>query len=108
MRRRRFLASPILLLATAALAADDYPPVVAGHAMRFPGDAGAHPAFRSECWYITGGVSDADSKSFGVQVTFFRNRPRVAETTPSASSPRRPLFAQAAIARRRSDKLRRA
>ncbi len=106
MRRRRFLASPILLLATGALTADDYPPVVAGHAMRFPGDAGAHPAFRSEWWYITGWVHDADSKSFGVQVTFFRNRPRVAETNPSAFAPRQLLFAHAAIADPRYGKLR--
>ena len=61
MKRRRFLASPIALLATAALAADDYPRVVAAHAIGFPRDAGAHPAFRSEWWYITGWVRDADA-----------------------------------------------
>ena len=48
MRRRRFLASPIALLASRARADDDYPRVVAGHAIGFPRDAGAHPAFRSE------------------------------------------------------------
>jgi predicted secreted hydrolase len=102
VRRRRFLASPILLLAPLdavdAFAADEYPPVIAGDAVRFPRDAGAHPAFRSEWWYITGWVKDADGNRFGVQVTFFRNRPRVAESNPSAFAPRQLLFAHAAIA----------
>jgi predicted secreted hydrolase len=98
MRRRRFLASPILLLAPVAFAADEYPRVIAGDVVRFPRDAGAHPAFRSEWWYITGWVKDTDGNRFGVQVTFFRNRPRVAESNPSAFAPRQLLFAHAAIA----------
>ena len=107
MRRRQFLASPIALLATGVLAVDDeYPRVVAGRAIRFPRDAGAHPAFRSEWWYITGWVRDAAGNSFGVQVTFFRNRPRVAESNPSAFAPRQLLFAHAAIADPRYGKLR--
>ncbi|HEV2041674.1 MAG TPA: carotenoid 1,2-hydratase [Casimicrobiaceae bacterium] len=107
MRRRQFLASPIALLATDVLAADEeYPRVVAGRAVRFPRDAGAHPAFRSEWWYITGWVQDAAGNSFGVQVTFFRNRPRVAESNPSAFAPRQLLFAHAAIADPRHGKLR--
>ena len=107
MRRRQFLASPIALIATDALAADqEYPRVVAGRAIRFPRDAGAHPAFRSEWWYITGWVQDATANSFGVQVTFFRNRPRVAESNPSAFAPRQLLFAHAAIADPRYGKLR--
>ncbi len=106
MRRRRFLASPILLLATDVPAADDYPRVVAGHAIQFPRDAGAHPEFRSEWWYITGWVRDTGGNGFGVQVTFFRNRPRVAESNPSAFAPRQLLFAHAAIADARYGKLR--
>jgi predicted secreted hydrolase len=107
VRRRQFLASPIALLATDVLAADEeYPRVVAGRAVRFPRDAGAHPAFRSEWWYITGWVQDATGSSFGVQVTFFRNRPRVAESNPSAFAPRQLLFAHAAIADPRHGKLR--
>ena len=106
MRRRRFLASPLLLLAAGALAADDYPRVVAGRTIGFPRDAGAHPAFRSEWWYITGWVRDADANRFGIQVTFFRNRPRVAESNPSAFAPRQLLFAHAAIADPRHGRLR--
>jgi predicted secreted hydrolase len=106
MRRRRFLASPVLFLAPGVLAADEYPPVVAGHALGFPRDAGAHPAFRNEWWYITGWVHDTSRNGFGVQVTFFRNRPRVAESNPSAFAPRQLLFAHAAIADSRYGKLR--
>jgi len=98
MRRRRFLASPVLLLATRVAAADEYPRVVPGHLLQFPRDAGAHPAFRSEWWYITGWLQDARGNNFGIQVTFFRNRPRVAETNPSAFAPRQIVFAHAAIA----------
>lgn len=106
MRRRRFLASPILLLATGASAEGDYPSVVAGQAIRFPRDAGAHSEFRSEWWYVTGWVRDAAGNAFGVQVTFFRNRPRVAESNPSAFAPRQLLFAHAAIADARYGRLR--
>jgi len=106
VRRRRFLASPLVLLAAGALAADDYPRVVTGLAIGFPRDAGAHPAFRSEWWYITGWVRDADANRFGIQVTFFRNRPRVAESNPSAFAPRQLLFAHAAIADPRHGRLR--
>lgn len=106
MRRRRFLASSVLLLATGVVAADEYPHVIPGHPLQFPKDAGAHPAFRSEWWYVTGWVQDARGNSFGIQITFFRNRPRVAETNPSAFAPRQLLFAHAAIADPRYGKLR--
>ena len=46
MRRRVLLASPLLLLAARARAADAYPEVMAGHALQFPQDYGSHPAFR--------------------------------------------------------------
>jgi predicted secreted hydrolase len=106
MRRRRFLASAVLLLAPGIVAADEYPRVVRGHPIQFPKDAGAHPAFRSEWWYITGWGQDPRGNSFGIQVTFFRNRPRVAETNPSAFAARQLLFAHAAIADPRYGKLR--
>src|SRR3984893_2091018 len=106
MRRRRFLASPVLVLATRVAAADEYPRVVPGHLLHFPKDTGAHPAFRSEWWYITGWVQDAGGNNFGIQITFFRNRPRVAETNPSAFAPRQLVFAHAAIADARHGRLR--
>ena len=37
-----------------------YPDVQQGAALRFPVDEGAHPSFRSEWWYVTGWLRDAD------------------------------------------------
>lgn len=91
-----------------ALAADapDYPEVRPGVALAFPRDHGAHPAFRTEWWYVTGWVRDRAGRDLGVQVTFFRNRPRVAEDNPSAFAPRQLLFAHAALAEAAHGRLR--
>lgn len=39
---------------------------------RFPQDHGAHPAFRTEWWYFTGNLTDANQRRYGYQLTFFR------------------------------------
>jgi predicted secreted hydrolase len=39
---------------------------------RFPRDHGQHPAYRLEWWYWTGIVRADDGRTFGYQVTFFR------------------------------------
>ena len=64
-------------------AADDYPRVRPGVALQFPRDHGSHPQFRNEWWYITGWLRTSDGGELGMQVTFFRNRPRVAEEISS-------------------------
>ena len=38
----------------------------------FPRDHGPHPAYRTEWWYYTGNLVDADGAEFGYQLTFFR------------------------------------
>jgi predicted secreted hydrolase len=38
----------------------------------FPKDHGSHPEFRTEWWYFTGNLKDPSKKSFGYQLTFFR------------------------------------
>jgi len=97
-----FLAFAATLLVTSPLPASTpepgYPRVVQGAAMQFPRDHGAHPAFRTEWWYVTGWVRDASGRERGIQITFFRNRPAVAESNPSAFAPKQLLFAHAAIA----------
>ena len=98
MKRRRFLALPLALAVARAIATDDYPRVEAGHTLLFPRDHGSHPEFRTEWWYITGWVKDRAGRDYGVQVTFFRHRPRIAEANPSAFAPKQLLFAHAAIA----------
>ena len=66
----------------------------------------AIPHFRTEWWYITGWLADGAGNDYGVQITFFRNRPRVAEANPSAFAPRQLLFAHAALAIRALGRLR--
>ena len=48
---------------------------------QFPLDHGPHPAYRTEWWYYTGNVTDADGGRYGYQLTFFRSAltPEVAE-----------------------------
>ena len=106
MRRRAFLASPLLFLAATARGAEAYPEVTEGRPLQFPQDYGSHPAFRNEWWYVTGWVNDASGNAAGFQVTFFRNRPRVAEDNPSRFAPRQLLFAHAALADPRYGRLR--
>jgi predicted secreted hydrolase len=106
MRRRAFLASPLLFLAATARGAEAYPEVTEGRPLQFPQDYGSHPAFRNEWWYVTGWVNDASGNAAGFQVTFFRNRPRVAEDNPSRFAPHQLLFAHAAVADPRYGRLR--
>lgn len=53
-----------------------------GVAMELPADHGAHNAFRSEWWYFTAVLSDAEGSPFGVQFTIFRQALRPPQGTP--------------------------
>ncbi len=97
-QRRRLLALGLWPLAAPARAAVDYPDARPGATLAFPRDDGAHPQFRNEWWYVTGWLRDAAARDLGFQVTFFRNRPGVAEDNPSRFAARELLFAHAAIA----------
>jgi len=97
MRRRHFLATPLLLAGRNACADVAYPQVEYGVPLRFPRDHGSHPAFRTEWWYVTGVMGPPDAR-VGVQITFFRSRPGVAESGKSRFVPRDLLFAHAALA----------
>ena len=85
-------------LASGSALAQDYASVEPGRQLAFPRDAGSHPQFRTEWWYLTGQVKDERGRHFGIQITFFRNRPRLAEDNPSRFAPRQLLFAHAALA----------
>ena len=102
---RRWEARVVSLLTTMvctwlgdAAMARDYAQVKSGVELQFPRDQGSHPQFRTEWWYLTGWVKDARGGDLGIQITFFRNRPRVAEDNPSRFAPRQLLFAHAALA----------
>jgi len=96
--RRRFLLLPLALIGAAARAEARYPDVRKGAPLAFPADEGAHPAFRTEWWYITGWLRDTAGRECGFQVTFFRNRPGIAEESSSRFAPNQLLFAHAAVA----------
>jgi predicted secreted hydrolase len=96
--RRRMVAFALASTATSARANVTYPQVQPGTALVFPADDGAHPAFRTEWWYVTGWLRDAQAHELGFQVTFFRIRPGIAETSTSRFAPKQLLFAHAALA----------
>ncbi len=101
MRQARAWMAVLLAIGCAwlcAAAAQDYAQVQPGYEMQFPRDQGSHPQFRTEWWYLTGWVKKADGTELGMQITFFRNRPLLAETNPSKFTPRQLLFAHAALA----------
>jgi predicted secreted hydrolase len=100
MRRRSFLATPLLLPSLTAAqptaGAPAYPPVTRGVRLIFPRDHGAHPDFRTEWWYVTGAL-DSPQPDVGFQLTFFRSRPGIGEGLRSPLAPRQILFAHAAL-----------
>ena len=87
----------MLAVALAGAATAPYPVVRPGREFAFPADHGAHPAFRTEWWYVTGWLRDAGGRPMGFQVTFFRTRPRVDPANPSKFAPHEVLFAHAAL-----------
>jgi len=98
VKRRTFVGLPLLAAAWPSRGAEGYPAVVPGGSLAFPRDHGSHPAYRTEWWYVTGWVRVRGGEPSGVQVTFFRNRPRLAEDNPSRFAARQLVFAHAALA----------
>ncbi|WP_442680905.1 lipocalin-like domain-containing protein [Sphingomonas sp. ASY06-1R] len=88
----------VAAVAVAALAAaPPYPTVRPGIHLIFPADHGAHPAFRTEWWYVTGWLKGADGRDIGFQVTFFRVNPHAPTGNPSRFAPGQVIFAHAAL-----------
>lgn len=100
----RLVRSVTALLLVAAAPAP-YPAVTPGREFAFPADHGAHNAYRTEWWYVTGTVRADDGRDLGFQVTFFRTRPRVDPANPSAFAPRQVMFAHVAVSDARAGRL---
>ncbi|MBD8680140.1 lipocalin-like domain-containing protein [Sphingomonas sp. CFBP 13720] len=94
---RVLLFAWLAAVTVAAPAAVPYPVVRPGIVLRFPGDHGAHPEFRTEWWYVTGWLRTDAGEDLGFQVTFFRTRPPVGDSNPSRFAARQVLFAHAAL-----------
>ncbi|HEY2628536.1 MAG TPA: lipocalin-like domain-containing protein [Usitatibacter sp.] len=92
----RFLRVLALALFATLASAAGHAPVVPGKAIAFPRDAGAHPEYRIEWWYVTGQV-DTKRGPMGFQVTFFRVANPDAGANPSRFAARQLLFAHAAL-----------
>jgi predicted secreted hydrolase len=93
----RYVQFMIALLATSLCGAADYPQVVPGYRIELPRDAGSHPQFRTEWWYVTGWIEDETGAERGFQITFFRSRPGRADENPSRFAAKQLLFAHAAL-----------
>ncbi len=76
-----------------------------GYAIQFPRDAGSHPDFRTEWWYVTGWIQDTDGAPLGFQVTFFRARTQPQRHNPSAFAVSQFIIAHAAISDPRQRRL---
>lgn len=74
-----------------------FAPVTPGATLAFPRDFGAHPDFRTEWWYVTGWLKNAEGKPLGFQVTFFRSRTEHDVANPSAFAPKQLIIAHAAV-----------
>jgi predicted secreted hydrolase len=83
----------------------DYPAVWKSLALQFPRDHGAHPQYRTEWWYVSAWVKDETEEQYGIQITFFRNRPGVQESNPLPLAPKQLMFGQVAIANARLGRL---
>ena len=97
MMKSRLVAGCTALIAVCAGAATPYPVVHPGTVLRFPVDHGAHPAFRTEWWYVTGWLRTKTGEDLGFQVTFFRTRPPVEAGNPSRFAASQVLFAHVAL-----------
>ncbi len=70
-------------LSTSELAG--YDQALAPRPLTFPRDHASHPQFKTEWWYFTGNLSDAQRRLYGFQLTFFRFA--LAPNDPERDSP---------------------
>ncbi|MCA1659077.1 MAG: carotenoid 1,2-hydratase [Verrucomicrobiaceae bacterium] len=83
MKSTRFFL--VALMATTAFAAD-WKTAEPGWQYAFPRDHHPHRDFKTEWWYFTGNVFDAEGNRFGYELTFFRHGiTPVAGRDPNAS-----------------------
>src|SRR3984893_16510036 len=68
----RAAATGLLVLLGFCSVAADWRTAEPGWRYEFPRDHHAHREFKTEWWYFTGNLFDAESQRFGYQLTFFR------------------------------------
>ncbi len=114
MRSSTGVAPPPAQATPAAVASTGVAPAealgITHRTLRFPADHGAHPDTHIEWWYVTGwlhGVPAGEktgaqgdtgaAPEFGFQVTFFRSRTGLADTSASRFAARQLVFGHAAL-----------
>jgi predicted secreted hydrolase len=65
--------------------------------LSFPRDHGAHKEFRTEWWYMTGTLQSEAQQAFGFQITFFRSRVDLTQSSTSRFAAKQLIFAHAAL-----------
>ncbi|HEY4292914.1 carotenoid 1,2-hydratase [Luteibacter sp.] len=95
----RWLALVLSTIVGSGLAADhvDYAAVSPDNPVVLPRDHGAHPAYKTEWWYLTGWL-DTKGGPVGFQVTFFRTRLPFDDGNPSRFAARQLILAHVALA----------
>ncbi|MEO8805308.1 MAG: carotenoid 1,2-hydratase [Burkholderiaceae bacterium] len=93
MQRRDWLLSTAACAAALRLQAAPPP---AARPLKWPADFGAHPASRTEWWYLTGSL-EAGARLWGFQVTFFRSATGLAAGNTSRFAATELVFAHAAL-----------
>src|SRR5438067_4008480 len=87
-RLKAYVPARVLLFAAIATTfiAADWKIAEPGWRYEFPRDHHAHREFKTEWWYFTGNLFDADGHRFGYELTFFRHGiQRAADRDPNAS-----------------------
>jgi predicted secreted hydrolase len=80
-------ASLLLLATLCALGPrQDWAVIEPGLEIELPADHGVHADHRTEWWYVTGNVEDAEGRRFGYQLTFFRSGLGPGPRAPRAGS----------------------
>ncbi len=64
--------APLDTTALLADAPESFERITGPQPLEFPADHALHPGYRSEWWYFTGNLFDADGRRFGMQFTLFR------------------------------------
>jgi len=90
-----YLSASFLVLLALALLSLPYTPLsgaaygqgwreaLAPRQWSFPRDHGSHGEYRTEWWYFTGNLADAEGKKYGYQLTFFRHGLALVQKNPS-------------------------
>ena len=98
LTRRQLLSTSLLLPVWPVLAHADAATQVplTRRLLQFPRDLGSHPDTAIEWWYVTGELQ-AQNRTFGFQLTFFRSRVPSTQGMRSAFAAKQLIFAHAAV-----------